>query len=385
MMGDAPMHISGSCSPAMKVAFVVHDFDATFGQGRYAIELAKRLSSRCELVVYANTFHAPELSGVRWVKVPALRWNVITTIFTFLPAAERLLRRDRPDVIHAQGLTGWSADVITGHICNAARARSLATKRNRARWLIRIVTPFERAFYRQKRATELIAISRTLSSEIQQEYGWNKGIHVLHHGTNTEQFRPPVDRWEREALRKLFRLPDGRWHWLFMGEAVKGLRLVIQQLPRFPEAHLLVVSRSDSSSYAALAQSLGVRGQVSFWGYEPRAELAFRAVDVFVYPSDYDPFGMVGSEAMASGVPVILGKSIGVAELVKDGVNGLLCDPADPESIGNPLRKLQNDPEWAARMGQAGRETVIETSWDHNAGEVLRIYCQVATRNQGRV
>lgn len=369
----------------MKVAFVIHDFDATFGQGRYAIALAERLASKCELIVYANTFNAPGLSGVRWVKVPALRWNVITTVFTFLLFAELLLRRDRPDVIHAQGLTGWSADVITGHICNAARARSLATQRTRSRWFIQIVTPFERAFYRQKRATELIAISKGLAADIQQEYGWNKGIHVLHHGTNTEQFVPPVDKWERVALRSLFRLPDGRWHWLFMGEAVKGLRLVIQQLPLFPEAHLLVVSRSDSSSYAALAQSLGVLSQISFWGYDPRAELAFRAVDVFVFPSDYDPFGMVGSEAMASGLPVILGKSIGVAELVQDGVNGLLCDPANPESIGDQLRKLQNDPEWAARIGKAGRETVVETSWDHNAEEVFRIYCQVAARNQGRV
>lgn len=385
MMTDAPLHTPGSFCRAMKVAFVVHDFDATFGQGRYAVELARRLSSKCEFVVYANTFNAPGLSNVRWVKVPALRWNVITTVFTFLPAAERLLRRDRPDVIHAQGLTGWSADVITGHICNAARARTLATQRNRARRFIQIVTPFERAFYRQKRATELIAISKGLSSEIQQEYGWNKGIHVLHHGTNTEQFRPPVDGWEREALRKLFRLPDGRWHWLFMGEAVKGLRLVIEQLPQFPDAHLLVISRSDSSSYSALAQSLGVFDRVSFWGYEPRSELAFRAVDVFVYPSDYDPFGMVGSEAMASGIPVILGKNIGVAELVQDGVNGLLCDPENPDTIGDRLRRLRNGPGLAARIGKAGRETVVETSWDHNAEEVFRIYCQVATRNQGRV
>jgi glycosyltransferase involved in cell wall biosynthesis len=379
------MQIHGTFHSAMKVAFVVHDFDATFGQGRYAMELARRLSSRCDLVVYSNTFNAAGLSGVRWVKVPALRWNVVTTVLTFLPFAERLVRRDRPDVIHAQGLTSWSADLITGHICNAARARSLASQRHRARWFIQLVTPLERAFYRQKRASELIAISECLSTEIKQEYGWNKSIHVLHHGTNTEQFRPPVDHWEREALRKLFRLPEGRWYWLFMGEAVKGLRLVIEQLPQFPEAYLLVVSRSESSSYAALARSIGVEERIRFWGYDPRPELAFRTADAFVYPSDYDPFGMVGSEAMATGLPVILGQTIGAAELVRDGINGLLCDPHQPESLGNQLRRLRDDPELAARLGQAGRETVLETSWDHNAEEVLKIYQQVAARNKGRV
>lgn len=364
----------------MKVAFVVHDFDANFGQGRYAVEIARRLASRCEFVAYANTFNAPELTNVRWVRVPAIRWNVVTTVASFLPAAEFLLRRDRPDVIHSQGLTGWSADVITGHICNSARSRSLATTRHRARWFIKGVTPLERAFYRQRRASHLIAISHCLADEIRAEYGWNKAVTVLHHGTNTEQFRPAANPGERAELQTRFRLDPARWNWLFMGEAVKGLRQVIEQLPAFPEAHLLVITRSERFKYEALARSLGVSQRIRFWGYEPQPELAFRAVDVFVYPSDYDPFGMVGSEAMASGLPTILGKTIGVAELVQDGVNGLLCDPEDPETIRTQLKRLQSEPGLAENLGRAGRATTVATSWDHNADEVFRIYQSVAAQ-----
>ena len=358
----------------MKVAFVVHDFDANFGQGRYGVEIARRVAGKCEFTVYANTFNAPGVENVRWVKVPAIRWNVLTTVLSFLPAAERLLRRDKPDVIHAQGLTGWSADVITGHICNAARARSMAIHRHRARWFIQMVTPLERAFYRQRRASHLIAISRCLAEEIRAEYGWNKATAVLHHGTNTDQFRPPANAEELAELKARFRLPANHWHWLFVGEAVKGLNQVIQQLPFFREAHLLVVTRSEPAKYRELARSLGVLHRITFWGYEAHPELAFRAVDVFVYPSDYDPFGMVGSEAMASSIPVVLGDSIGVAELVQDGINGLLCNPQEADSIRSQLSRLRTDPKLAARLGQAGRETAIATSWDHNADEVLKIY-----------
>ncbi len=362
----------------MKVAFVIHDFDANFGQGRYGVELARRLANRCEFVVVSNTFNAPNLSNVRWVRVPAWRFNVVTTVASFIPAAEHAVRRENPDVIHAQGLTCWRADVITGHICNAARSRSLAVTRPTARWFIRLVTPLERAFYRQQRATHLIAISRSLAREIRDEYGWNRHVAILHHGTNTEQFRPVASPEERAALRAYFKLPPDRWLWLFMGEAVKGLRQVIEQLSLFPDAHLLVISRSNPEPYKAQAITAGVFDRIQFWGYESHPEIAFRAVDVFVYPSDYDPFGMVGSEAMASGIPVIVGSSIGIAELVRDGENGLLCDPEDCRSITAQLQRLRDEPNLSRQLAIKGRESIMETSWDHNADEVFRIYQEIA-------
>ncbi len=368
----------------LKVAFVIHDFDQNFGQGRYGLELARHLASRCEFVVYSNTFKTPDFPGVRWVHVPAWRWNVVTTVLSFLPMAERLIRRDRPDVIHAQGLTSWSADVITAHICNAARSRTNAMHQRRARWFIRLVTPLERLFYRQRRASHMIAISNATAHEIQSEYGWKKPHTVLHHGTNCTQFRPPADPAEATALRRDFKLPDGRWIWLFMGEAVKGLKHVIAKLPHFPNAHLLAITRSELGRYQAQARQLGVAQRITFWGYTTHPEFAFRASDVFVYPSDYDPFGMVASEAMASGLPVILGKDIGAAELVRDGVNGLLCDPHSAGSIRAKLEWLAANEGQARQLGAAGRETIVETSWEHNAEEVFRIYQRVLRERSGK-
>ena len=122
------------------------------------------------------------------------------------------------------------------------------------------------------------------------------------------------------------------------------------------------------------ALSLGVLGRIQFHGFEPHPELAFRASDVFVYPNQYDPFGMVGTEAMASGIPVVMGKNIGVSELVIPGKNGLLCDPTDPTDIRNQLTRLAAISDRGRALGLAGRATISLHTWDTCAKETLGVY-----------
>ncbi len=361
----------------MHVAIVVHDFNLNFGQGRYCVEIVRRLARRCQITVIANSPVPQPIEGVQFRRVRALRRHAFTTVLSIIPGAEMAVRQSGCDIIHAQGLTSWSADIITGHICNAARAKAADTGDRRSRWFMRLIIPLERAFYRQHRARHLIAISRALEREVQTEYGWNRDSTVIHHGTDTTVFKPAADPAERARLRQRFKLPPAEWTWLFMGEAVKGLRQVITALPAFPEAHLLVVSRSDFSSYRRLADQLGVTGRIVFHGFEAHPEEAFRAVDVFVYPSAYDPFGMVASEAMATGLPVIVGRDIGAAELVQPGESGLLCDPADEKSIRAALTQLRQTPALARRLGENGRRTILEVSWDHCADRTYAVYEQV--------
>lgn len=365
------------------VALVVHDFNPSFGQGRYCVELVRRLRSEIAFSVHAASFEAPDWPGVCRVPVPAWRANVLTTIFSFLAAAGSGLKRASPDLIHTQGLACWSADVITVHVCNAARRHHLVGQNFRARLFTRLIAPFEKAFYRQRRAGQLIAISEVVRREVAAEYGWKRPCSVIHHGTDVERFRPAAEVVERRNLRRELGWPDEAWTWLFMGEAVKGLAKVLAQLPEFTGARLVVVSRSDMAPYRAQADALGVTTRVVFHGFDPRPERLHRAADVFVYPSDYDTFGMVVTEAMASGTPVVIGRDIGAAELVEDGRNGLLCDPADADSLRRPLRALATDRALGRRLGQAGRATVERKTWDDCAAATLRVYEQ-ALRGKAR-
>lgn len=358
----------------MNLALVVHDFDPGYGQGRYCVELARRLAGRIPIDVHANTWNTDSIPGVRWYRVPAWRRNVVTTVATFLPSVSRSLRRYPATLVHAQGLSCWSADVITAHICNAARRAHLQGSPLSARVFTHGITPLERAFYRRQRDGHLIAVSKVVQQEIEAQYRWSGRSTVIHHGTDVTRFHPPESDTARESLRARFGIPRDAWCWLFVGEGIKGLRPLLYQLKTFPSAHLLAITRSDLTLYRNLAGDLGVSTRALLRGPEPQLELAYRAADVFVYPAEYDAFALVATEAMASGLPTILGRAIGAAELIEPGRNGLLCDPRDPKSLEHSLHWIQSHPDESRRLGQAARVTLESNTWAECADATWCVY-----------
>ncbi|MEW6302533.1 MAG: glycosyltransferase family 4 protein [Verrucomicrobiota bacterium] len=360
----------------MKIALVVHDFDPRFGQGRYTVELARRLALAHDVHVYANRFNAPLEPNVTFQRVPACRSSALGTVLTFVCAAERLLAARAYDIIHAQGLSCWRADVITAHICNAARFAHAPPSNWKGHLFPLVVEPLERDFYQHPRARHLIGVSQKVAGEIAAEYDWQRPVSVIYHGTDTDTFKPPSET-DRQHARDFFRLPRKAWAWLFVGEAAKGVAPAIEQLVNFPEAILLVVSRSAPHAYEALAEARGVRQRLRWVGPVENTAVAYQAADVFLYPSDYDAFGMVVAEAMAAGLPVIVGRATGAAEWIAHGRNGFLCDPRHAASLEQPLAALRNHTSLAAETGRAARATVLEHTWDRCARETLRVYEQV--------
>ncbi len=363
--------------PGTDIALVIHDLDLTNGQGRYAVELLRRLQSRARFSVFSNTADPAvlrELPKVTWVHVPAWRRRYIGAVFSFLAMSERAVRRARPSVIHAQGLSCWSADVITVHMINAVRSRRLASRQRRAQIFSAIVTPVERAFYRQARARQAIVMSRRLGAELSGEYGWNRPVSVIPHGTDTEMFRPALDPAERSTLRGRLGVAGEAPVWLFVGEAVKGLKETIAELPAFRGSRLLVVSRSDPAPYRAQAAALGIADRVVFSGFTPHPEEAYRVADVFVYPSPYEPFGMVVTEAMASGLACLVGTEVGAAELMTHGRDGLLFNPAEAGALRAGLEQLFSTPDAIRRVGIAARATIAQHDWNACAEATWQVY-----------
>jgi glycosyltransferase involved in cell wall biosynthesis len=188
---------------------------------------------------------------------------------------------------------------------------------------------------------------------------------VIYHGTDPHRFTPPTDRLHEKArLRHELGLPADGWHWLFVGEAIKGLTDVVAQLPAFPAARLIVASSSDLAACQRQARRLDVLQRLHLMGQRNDVERLHRAADVFVYPSRYDAFGLVVLEAMASGLPVIAGRNTGVAELIEDGMNGLLCNPDQPGTMTAALRSLAPETWRAEQLGIAARRTAELHGWD---------------------
>ena len=110
-------------------------------------------------------------------------------------------------------------------------------------------------------------------------------------------------------------------------------------------------------------------GSSSFAG-----EKAYAAADAFVLPTPYDAFAMVVSEAMASGLPVIVSQEAGASELIQHGVNGLLLQDASVSELARQMEFLERDRSWAANLGCAARKSVEGLSWDTVACQTMAVY-----------
>jgi glycosyltransferase involved in cell wall biosynthesis len=112
--------------------------------------------------------------------------------------------------------------------------------------------------------------------------------------------------------------------------------------------------------------------------------VAYRAADVVclpcrLLPNDRDGIPNVLVEAMACGTTVVSTAVSAIPELIDDGRNGLLVDPDDPAALAGALARLHADPALAARLAQAGRETVRERfDGDRMAGELAAIFRRLA-------
>ncbi len=114
-----------------------------------------------------------------------------------------------------------------------------------------------------------------------------------------------------------------------------------------------------------LAEQEGI-GDIVFPGFRNQSELPalYGACDVFVLPSENEPWGLAVNEAMAAGAPVVLSREIGCAEdLVQDGVNGRVFEARDIDGLAEALRDVVSDPSRSRAMGAASRARIAEWSY----------------------
>jgi glycosyltransferase involved in cell wall biosynthesis len=123
------------------------------------------------------------------------------------------------------------------------------------------------------------------------------------------------------------------------------------------------------------AQQLGVSDRVNFAGYVPREDIATRyaAAHVFVLPSYNEGMSVATLEAMAAGLPVIVTRTGGTAELVEEGVNGLTFEWADVGTLTAHLKRLAHDRSLARTMGAASRQRAALFSWEAAAHTYLKL------------
>jgi glycosyltransferase involved in cell wall biosynthesis len=129
----------------------------------------------------------------------------------------------------------------------------------------------------------------------------------------------------------------------------------------------------EAGQLKGLVAQLGVQDRVTLAGPIPTDALVARlaACRAVVFPVFNEDYGLVTVEAFTSRKAVVTCRdSGGPAELVRDGVNGFVCDPT-PASPARAMRQLADDRALAERLGAAGAETASELTWPRTVDQLL--------------
>jgi glycosyltransferase involved in cell wall biosynthesis len=223
------------------------------------------------------------------------------------------------------------------------------------------------AFHRTRR---VVAVSETIRRELVQAGIDENRITTILAGVDPEEFHPGP------AERSRFGLPEGEVIALFAGDLKserKNLRTVLQSLRGVPKLHLAVAGRHEGTTWPAVATSLGLADRVHFLGFQKDMPALMRSTDLFVFPSRYEPFGLVVLEALASGLPVVTATTTGAADIVTPEVGVVLADSEDVTGLAAALARFVDDGDHRRQLAAAARAYALGFSWQAMARQYINV------------
>jgi glycosyltransferase involved in cell wall biosynthesis len=359
------------------------------GQSRVNYEVTLEAIRRGHHVTLLASSVAPELqqnSQVSWVYIPVKGWPtqlISCLVFSWRSAAWLRKHRQELEIVQVNGAnTREPGDVNAAHFVHSSWLRSPVHP-----WRLRrdfygayhrlytiLNVQWENKAFRQ--AKVIVAVSEKIKKELVDIGVPAESIRVIVNGVDLQEFFPGC------ADRTKLGLPEGATLALFVGDIRtprKNLDTVLHTLDQVPELHLAVVGATEGSPYPQLAVKLGLDTRVHFLGYRNDISEIMQAVDFFVFPSRYEPFGLVVIEAMASGLPVITAATLGAAEIVTPECGIVLTDSEDINALVQALRTLASAPEQRKQMGQAARSIAEQHSWASKAQRYMDLFEELAT------
>jgi glycosyltransferase involved in cell wall biosynthesis len=237
----------------------------------------------------------------------------------------------------------------------------------------------------------VVTVSHAMRDELVGLGFVEKKIRVCYDAVDPDKYDPSKTSQEAvNQLRQRYGLADDDKMILFVGRltAVKGVDRLVSAMPAIlqkdPNAKLVVVGLGDMQDYlAGLVHSIGVGDHVTLrTEFIPEEEriLHYAACDLAVFPSLYEPFGIVCTEAMSMGKPVVVGAA-GVSGLREQVVytgpdqTGLHVNPQDPSDIAWAVTTILGDSNLARKLGANARRRVLQMfTWMEVAKSLVRTY-----------
>jgi glycosyltransferase involved in cell wall biosynthesis len=165
----------------------------------------------------------------------------------------------------------------------------------------------------------------------------------------------------------------------------KGLHLLIEAVPHvlfeFPDTRFIIAGRGPQGpNLAQQAENLGIADNVYLPGFisDEERDYLYRTANCAVFPSLYEPFGIVALEAMIAGCPVVVSEIGGLREVVRHNKTGITVYPDDAQSVAWGILSIMRDPaRAAARARDAQQVARRDFNWDSIATQTIAVYQRV--------
>jgi glycogen(starch) synthase len=225
-------------------------------------------------------------------------------------------------------------------------------------------------------ATRVIAVSGRTKETLVTRYGMPASkVEVVHNG---------IDADGADGARSVPRRSAGDKVVLFLGRITrqKGpeffVRAAAQVLQQLDRVRFVMAGAGDlSRPMQDMVAALGLSDRFEFTGFLRGAEVerAYRTADLYVMPSVSEPFGLTALEAVRYGVPVILSRSSGAAEVLRRGA--WKVDFWDVDRMANMMVTMLKYPGLASAVSRCGAEEIRGLSWHRAAQACMRVYEEV--------
>lgn len=293
--------------------------------------------------------------------IPTLRFPMKHALdFSPLPLLVRGVRGQNISLIHTHGsranllgrLAGrWLNIPVVSTVHSSLRQDYLSPRAALlALGLDRLTLPF---------ASGVITVSEALAHEVASRGGEN--IRTIYNGIQPlPHFEEPLFRENlRHTFRQKWEIPDDA---LVLGSIArlhptKGLTYLIRAAKQlqvhFPKVHVLIVGEGPQrSELEAEFKTTGL--PYSLVGFLPDAYQVLPTMDLFVLPSVSEGMGLVLLEAMQARIPIVASHVGGIPEVIRDGEDGLLIPPMNPEALAESCTRILQNSELSARITESG-------------------------------
>jgi glycogen(starch) synthase len=245
----------------------------------------------------------------------------------------------------------------------------------------------EQEYWLTYEAWRVIVCSEFMKGEVHRQFNCPRDkIDVIYNGVDAGKFQFSWSAEERLAHRRKLALDDEKII-MYVGRFVreKGIQVLLDAasvvVAQEPKSKFVIVGGGHREKFEKFVKWYGLEDKVLFTGFMANRSLhmLYRCADVAVFPSLYEPFGIVALEAMAAGAPVVTSDAGGLREVVLHEKTGFTSYAGNPESLAwaileslrAPRKKLEDV------LAQAEKRLETDFNWANIAEKTITVYERV--------